>query len=135
MTNMNSEKSETVAQFLNQFFNGMCLWEQIGNFLNIVREPFRHAQFHQHYTVSHFSTERKPAQSDRFNIVKWNPIQRVHKYADVQELTPYMLRELIQAVYVSAPDKSSGKRVQNIHISYDLVGFIPVDELMKKESA
>lgn len=57
------------------------------------------------------------------------------KYADVQELTPYMLRELVKAVYVSAPDKSSGKRVQNIHISYDLVGFIPVDELMKKESA
>ena len=62
-------------------------------------------------------------------------IQRVHKYADLQELTPYALRELVKAIYIEAPDKSSGKRRQNIRISYDLVGFIPVDELMKQETA
>lgn len=44
-----------------------------------------------------------------------------------------MLRELIKAIYVEAPDKSSGKRKQKAHIEYDLVGFIPVDELMKAE--
>ena len=57
-------------------------------------------------------------------------IQRVHKYEDLQELTPYALRELVKAIYIEAPDKSSGKRRQNIRISYDLVGFIPVDELI-----
>ena len=62
-------------------------------------------------------------------------IQRVHKYTDLQELTPYALRELVKAIYIEAPDKSSGKRRQNIRISYDLVGFIPVDELMKQETA
>ena len=62
-------------------------------------------------------------------------IQRVHKYEDLQELTPYALRELVKAIYIGAPDKSSGKRRQNIRISYDLVGFIPVDELMKQETA
>ena len=62
-------------------------------------------------------------------------IQRVHKYEDLQELTPYSLRELVKAIYIEAPDKSSGKRRQNIRISYDLVGFIPVDELMKQETA
>ena len=62
-------------------------------------------------------------------------IQRVHKYEDLQELTPYALRELVKALYSGAPDKSSGKRRQNIRISYDLVGFIPVDELMKQETA
>ena len=62
-------------------------------------------------------------------------IQRVHKYTDLQELTPYALRELVKAIYIEAPDKSSGKRQQNIRISYDLVGFIPVDELMKQETA
>lgn len=39
----------------------------------------------------------------------------------------------MKAVYIEAPDKSSGKRRQGIRISYDLVGFIPVDELMKQE--
>ena len=62
-------------------------------------------------------------------------IQRVHKYEDLQELTPYALRELVKAIYIGAPNKSSGKRRQNIRISYDLVGFIPVDELMKQETA
>ena len=62
-------------------------------------------------------------------------IQRVHKYEDLQELTPYSLRELVKAIYIEAPDTSSGKRRQNIRISYDLVGFIPVDELMKQETA
>ena len=49
--------------------------------------------------------------------------------------TPYALRELVKAVYVEAPDKSSGKRIQKIHISYDLIGFIPVDVLTKAEQA
>ena len=62
-------------------------------------------------------------------------IQRVHKYEDLQELTPYALRELVKAIYIEAPDKSSGKRRQNIRISYDLVGFIPVEELLKQETA
>jgi len=62
-------------------------------------------------------------------------IQRIHKYADLRELTPYALRELLKAIYIEAPDKSSGKRRQDIHTCYDLVGFIPLDKLMKQETA
>lgn len=47
----------------------------------------------------------------------------------------YALCELVKAIYIEAPDKSSGKRRQNIRISYDLVGFIPVEELLKQETA
>ena len=62
-------------------------------------------------------------------------IQRVRKYEDLDELTPYALRELVKAIYIEAPDKSSGKWYQGIRISYDLVGFIPVEELLKQETA
>lgn len=62
-------------------------------------------------------------------------IQRVRKYEDLDELTPYALRDLVKAIYIEAPDKSSGKRYQGIRISYDLVGFIPVEELLKQETA
>ena len=62
-------------------------------------------------------------------------IQRVKRNSELTELTPYALRELVKAVYVEAPDKSSGKRKQKIHISYDLIGFIPVDVLTKAEQA
>ena len=60
-------------------------------------------------------------------------IKRVNKYTTLKELTPYALRELVKGIYVEAPDKSSGKRKQKAHIEYDLVGFIPVDVLMKAE--
>ena len=62
-------------------------------------------------------------------------IQRVHKYEDLQEMTPYALRELVKGIYIEAPDKSSGKRRQGVRISYDLVGFVPVEELLKQETA
>ena len=62
-------------------------------------------------------------------------IQRARRYTDLTELRPYALRELVKAVYVEAPDKSSGKRKQRVHIEYDLVGYIPVDELIKAEQA
>jgi site-specific DNA recombinase len=67
------------------------------------------------------------------NIEKF--IQKAHKYVGIEKLDGYALRELVSAIYVDAPDKSSGKRVQHIHIRYDGLGFIPLNELMKKETA
>ena len=67
------------------------------------------------------------------NIEKF--IRKAHKYVGIETLDPYALRELVQAIYVEAPDKSSGKRRQSIHIKYDGMGFIPLDELMKRETA
>ena len=61
--------------------------------------------------------------------------KKVRKYADMTELTPYAGHELIKAIYVGAPDKSSGKRRQSTHICYDLIGFIPLSELMEQEMA
>lgn len=59
----------------------------------------------------------------------------IRKYEGLDELTPYALRELVKAICIEAPDKSSGKRHQGIRISYDLVGFIPVEELLEQETA
>ena len=67
------------------------------------------------------------------NIEKF--IHTAHKYVGIDELDGYALRELVSAIYVDAPDKSSGKRVQHIHIQYDGLGFIPLNELMKEETA
>ena len=41
----------------------------------------------------------------------------------------------MKAVYVDAPDKSSGTRRQKVQIENDLEGYIPVDELLKAEQA
>ena len=41
--------------------------------------------------------------------------------------------ELIEAIYVEASDKSSGHRVQRIHIKYSDIGFIPINELRQSK--
>ena len=51
------------------------------------------------------------------------------------ELDPYALRELVKAIYVDTPVKVNGKRTQHIHIQSDGIGFIPLDELLKEETA
>ncbi len=62
-------------------------------------------------------------------------IQKAHKYVGIETIDPYALREPVQAIYVEVPDKSSGRRRQSIRIKYDGMGFIPLDELMKGETA
>ena len=56
-------------------------------------------------------------------------INKVRKYLDLDELTPAILHDMVKAVYVHAPDKSKGYREQQIDISYDLVGILPVSLL------
>ena len=55
-------------------------------------------------------------------------IQKAKHYQDLNSLTP-------DAIYVGAPDKSSGKRQQKIEIYYDGAGFIPLNLLMQRETA
>ena len=62
-------------------------------------------------------------------------MQKFRKYSKLTELTPYAAHELIKAIYVGAPDKSSGKRRQSIHICYDMIGFLPLCELMTQKMA
>ena len=56
-------------------------------------------------------------------------VEKVRKYSDLRELTPYALRELVKGIYIEEPIEIDGKRHQNIRIEYDFIGFIPLDEL------
>ena len=52
----------------------------------------------------------------------------------MNSLTPDALRDMVSAIYVGAPDKSSGKRQQKIEIYHDGAGF-PLNLLMQRETA
>ena len=52
-------------------------------------------------------------------------IRRAKKYPELTELTPAILNDLVNKVYVCAPDKSSGHRVQDVRISLACIGFLP----------
>ena len=43
----------------------------------------------------------------------------------MKELAPAVLHDLVNRVYVSAPDKIGGQRVQDVHISLTCIGFLP----------
>lgn len=62
-------------------------------------------------------------------------IAEAKHYQDLNSLTPDALRDMVSAIYVDAPDKSSGKRQQKIEIYYDGAGFIPLNLLMQRETA
>lgn len=62
-------------------------------------------------------TEEQSGNLERF-------IAKVHKYLNLQELTPEILNDLVKRVYVHAPEIVDGKRTQEIEICYDLVGIL-----------
>ncbi len=50
----------------------------------------------------------------------------VRKYTEIIELTPTVINEFIRRIEIHAPNKSSGKRVQQIDIYYNAVGVIDI---------
>ena len=56
---------------------------------------------------------------DRFSAL-------VGKYVDIPVLTPTIANEFIQKIIVHAPDKSSGKRKQQIEIIFNFVGQVDI---------
>ncbi len=50
----------------------------------------------------------------------------VEKYVDVPELTGTIVNDFIRKIIVHAPDKSSGKRKQEIEIIFNFVGQVDI---------
>ena len=52
-------------------------------------------------------------------------VDRCKEYVGTEEFNSSILGALVHKVFVEAPDRSSGKRKQKLHISYDMLGFLP----------
>lgn len=61
-------------------------------------------------------------------------LENVRKYTDISELTPTILNEFISKIVVHAPDKSSGKRTQEIDIFYNAVRIINIPTAEEMEA-
>ena len=55
-----------------------------------------------------------------------------YRYADFEELTPAMLRDLIEKIIVHEGDKSSGHREQRIEIYYTFIGAAESSQIIVK---
>ena len=56
-------------------------------------------------------------------------IRVAKKHLNLEKLTPDVLNNMVQAVYVHAPDTSSGQRIQDVDISYNYIGILPANLL------
>ena len=61
------------------------------------------------------------------NVDRFIRVAKKHLY--LEKLTPDVLNDMVQAVYVHAPDTSSGQRIQNVDISYNYIGILPANLL------
>ena len=57
-------------------------------------------------------------------------IGKVRKYLELEVVMPTILNDMVKAVYIHAPAKEHGARIQEIDISYDLIGILPGELLM-----
>lgn len=58
----------------------------------------------------------------------------VKKYTEIEKLTPTILNEFVEKIIVHVPDKSTGKRVQQVEISYNCVDVIDVPDTNETDS-
>ena len=61
-------------------------------------------------------------------------IDKCKEYVGTEKFNPSILGDLVHKVFVEAPDRSSGKREQEIHISYDMPGFLPELRISESET-
>ncbi|MBR5614376.1 MAG: recombinase family protein [Clostridia bacterium] len=83
--------------------------------------------------IEKLSAEISKTEEQSDNVERF--ISKVHRYFDLQELTPSVLNDMVKRVYVHAPQTIDGKRTQEIDIVYDLVGILPLSLLNHEETA
>ena len=90
----------------------------------MLSDDYEREQADLRVTIEHLSKEITKQENQATNIDKL--IRLARKYLNLEKLTSTVLNNLVNAVYVHAPDKSSGHRVQDITISYNYIGILPV---------
>ncbi len=83
--------------------------------------------------IEKLSAEISETEEQSDNVERF--ISKVHKYFDLQELSPSILNDMVKRVYVHAPKIIDGKRTQEIDIVYDLVGILPLSLFNNEETA
>ena len=89
----------------------------------MLSDDYEREQADLRVTTEQLSKEITEQENQATNIDKL--IRLARKYLDLDKLTPTVLNDLVSAVYVHTPDKSSGHRMQDITISYNYIGILP----------
>jgi len=101
------------------------------NRFQMLADDYEAEQQELELKITRLSAEISDTEEQSDNLERF--ISKIHKYLDLQELTPSILNDMVKRVYVHAPQIIDGKRTQQIDICYDLVGILPMS-LLKQNS-
>ncbi|MGO3595536.1 MAG: DUF4368 domain-containing protein [Enterococcus faecalis] len=87
---------------------------------NILSKDYEFEQSKLKQEIDELETRLLKQKEDVRNVQKFLDI--VRKYTTLEKLTPSIVNELIDRIEIHKPDKSSGKRTQQIDIYYRFVG-------------
>ncbi len=82
----------------------------------ILSEEYEEEQKQLKSTVAEFTAFIDTAEQKSSDVTAF--VKLVQKYENITELTPEIMHELIEKIVVHEPDKSSGKRIQQIDIYF-----------------
>ena len=89
----------------------------------MLSEDYEQEQADLRIKIEMLEEEIQNQEDQADNVDKF--IRQAKKYLHLEKLTPTILNDMVNAVYVHAPDKSSGHRVQDVEISYNYIGILP----------
>lgn len=89
----------------------------------MLSEDYETEQAELKEKIEMLNKEIQEFQEKTDNVEKF--IRTAKKYVGIEKLTPAILNDMVKAVYVHKTDKSSGKRVQTVTISYNYAGILP----------
>lgn len=94
------------------------------SFFKMLADNYEREQAELREIVAKLTAENEQQKEQADNLDRF--IEKVHKYFDLQELTPTLLNDMVKRVEVYALQTVDGHRTQQIDIYYDLVGFLPL---------
>lgn len=102
----------------------------------MLADGYEQEQIDLRAQIEYLEAEIQNQEDQTENVEKF--IQQAKKYLYLEKLTPTILNDMVRAVYVHAPDKSSGHRVQEVEISYNYIGILPaslLESIQNKQTA
>lgn len=128
-------KTENRIAELDRLFK--CIYEDKSkgilseNRFQMLADDYEKEQEELQVKIDKLTSEISETEEQSGNLERF--ITKIHKYLNLQELTPAILNDLVKCVYVHAPQMIDGKRTQEIDICYDLVGILPKALFQKNE--
>ena len=80
----------------------------------ILADDYEYEQKELELKIVSLSAEISKTEEQSDNLERF--ISKIHKYLNLQELTPTILNDMVKRVYVHAPQTIDGKRTQQIDI-------------------